>query len=147
MGSSKSASEILRISRSKGTAPTHMLKHQADRLLRISKYASRGGGVLLATASLGVACSDIAHTDNIQEKNEILVETVGGIFTGTLYGVVTGAMIFIAATPVGWVAALVIGVGGVAWSYLGGKLAKNIYSIHGNKIDLVSGLLVGGVCK
>lgn len=77
----KNPSEVLRISRSKGTAPTQPIAQQLKRMNSLSKVASKGG-VALSVVGLGVACHQIAQTDSQQEKNEILVESLGGLMGG-----------------------------------------------------------------
>ena len=111
---------------------------------RISKLASSGGAIL-TVASVGLACREIANTDNTLEKNHILMESLGSVFGGTLYGI--GATIVLMGTPVGWVAALVIGVGAVASSYAGGQAFKGLYDNFADKKDIVSTLRVSSLCR
>ena len=112
----------------------------------LSKIASRGG-VVLSVAGLGGTCYEIANTDNTQKKNEILVESLGGVAGGVVYGVAATAAIIIMATPVGWVGALVIGAGGAAFSYGVGLSAKNLYSTHGAHVDLAAVTKISALCK
>lgn len=140
----KSANEILRITRPRGSSPTVNITRQISKMNTLSKIASRGG-VVLSVAGLGVACHQIANTDNKQEKNEILVESLGGFGGGLIYGAV--ATIFLVGTPVGWVAALVIGVGGAVTGYGTGKIAKHFYTTSGTNIDFNSSLRVNSLCK
>ena len=74
-------SEVLRISRRKGQVPTEALKQQISRLQTASKVASKGG-LVLSVAGLGLACHQIAHTEDRKEKNEILVESSAGFVAG-----------------------------------------------------------------
>ncbi len=151
MGSKRPVNEVLRITRKKDAIPTKIIERKAERLLNLSRNLSRGGSVVLAGASLGVACHDIAHTDSRQEKNEILVEALGGIMGGVLYGTAVTLAIAMMATPVGWVAALVIaGVGaGVSYGFgVGARdLYTNMYSLDGNTIDIVHRLSIDAVCR
>lgn len=87
----------------------------------------------------------IADTDDRQEKNEILVETVTGTGVGLALGVAVG--IFLVSNPVGWGAALVIGAGSAVASYSAGKISRSAYTLSGSKVDFVSGTGVDRVCK
>jgi hypothetical protein len=73
-----------------------------------------------------------------------LVESVGGLVGGAFIGV--GASILLMATPVGWVAALAIGVTGALAGYGGGKIAKGLYDATGRKIDFSGNLGVSTLC-
>ena len=110
----------------------------------LSRLASKGG-VVLSVVGLGVACHEIASTDDKQQKNEILVESMGGVGGGILFGAVV--TVLLVGTPVGWVAALAIGVGGVAASYGSGVALKEFYSIYGSHVDIVSGTKINEICK
>ncbi len=138
--------EVLRISRTKGRAPTQNITRQIGRMGRAAKYASRGG-VVLSTVGLGVACNDIANTGDINKKNAILVESVGSIVGGTAFGFVSGMAIVAMATPVGWVASLVIGVGSAVAGYVAGKGFSNLYDTYGRKIDIASATGVASLCS
>ena len=146
LNGNKTPSELLRISRKKGIAPTHIINNQAKRMNSLAKLASRGGTVL-TVAGLGVACHQIASTDDKQKKNEILVESLGGLGGGILYGFGVSAVILLMATPVGWIAALAIGVGGAAASYGSGFLAKRFYTLHGTNIDFATMTNVNTICR
>jgi hypothetical protein len=144
LGDRRPINEVLRISRKKGTVPTAPLTQQTDKMVRLSKIASRGG-VVLSVAGLGVACYQIANTDSSQKKNEIFLEALGGFAGGAIYGI--GASILLFSTPVGWVAALAIGVGGAAAGYGAGKLVKHAYTASGVQVDLTSGLGINHLCR
>ena len=146
LNGAKSPNEVLRISRKKGNLPTQIMTQQINRMGRLSKLASRGG-VVLSVAGLGVACHQIANTDDKQQKNEILVESLGGLGGGIVFGAMTTLTVMLMATPVGWSAALVIGVGSVLSSYGAGQLAKNVYSTSGRHLDLASTIKVTELCK
>lgn len=140
----KTTHESVRIARRGGVPATaHIAKH-ADRIGKIAKFA-RGGGILLTGVGLTASCMEIAHTANQQEKNEILVETVGSTVTGIVGGALVG--IFLVSNPIGWGAALVLAVGSVAVSYGAGKTARYAYTASGTKVDLVSGTGVGSLCR
>lgn len=138
--------EVLRISREQGTPPTQAITQQINKMNRLSKVASRGG-IALSAVGLGIACHEIAHTGTAREKNEIFVESVGGLIGGAAFtGAVTLGLIM-AATPIGWVAALVIGVGGALAGYGGGQIVKHLYDKSGQKIDFVDKLGVSAICR
>ena len=141
---SRSPNEVLRISRTKGRVPTHIIKHQANRMINLSRLASKGG-VVLSVVGLGVACHEIAKTDDKQQKNEILVESLGGVGGGLLFG--AAVTVLIVGTPVGWIAALAIGITGAVTSFTSGKVAEHIYSTSGSKIDFVNDLGVNRICN
>ncbi len=142
----KPLNEILRISRKKTTSPVHVLNNQTKQMTQLSRLAAKGGTVL-SVVGLGVACYDIAHTDNQQQKNEILVENIGSLAGGLLYGTAVTTALILMATPVGWIAALVIGAGGILASYTAGQAAKKLYSSYGSTIDLVSAAKLNGICN
>ena len=146
LNGNRSPNEVLRISRKKVSVPTQVMTRQIGRMGRVARLASKGGAVL-SIVGLGVACHDIANTDDKQRKNEILVESLGGVTGGLLYGAAVTTSIIIIATPVGWLAGLVIGVGGILASYTGSEIAKSMYDIYGNNVDLISETGVKSICK
>ncbi len=142
LNAARTQSEVLRISRTRGRVPTQNITQQIGRMDKLAKYASRGG-VVLSGVGLGVACYDIANTDNVQEKNEILVESLGGLGGGIL----AGAFIMVMFTPVGWVGALVVGVGGAVGGYATGKGFRSLYDARGRKVDIASAIGVTQLCS
>lgn len=145
LNGNRPANEVLRISRSKGSSPVEPMTKQFNKMARLSKYASRGG-IVLSAASLGLACNDIANTDDRKKKNEILFETVGNVGGGVIYGFGSVLILGLMATPVGWVGALIVGIGGAAFSYGSGKMATSIYSLYGNNVDIVNTLHIDSIC-
>lgn len=101
---------------------------------KIAKNATQGSA-LLTVIGLGLACNDIASTDDTQKKNEILVESVGGVFGGPA----TGVVILLIFTPVGWVGA----VGGFG----AGKVSGYVYNTYGQQVDIASATGVSKFCK
>ena len=69
---------------------------------------------------MGMACSEIASTNDTLQKNHIFVESLGSVFGGSAFGIATTITLAVMATPVGWLAALVIGAGSFAAS-VGGR--------------------------
>lgn len=138
--------EVLRISRKKDTAPNHVIHQQAKQMSTLAKAASRGS-VVLSAVGLGVACHQMANTDNAQKKNEIMVESLGGLAGGIAYGLATGVSLLFIATPVGWVAALALGVGSVAVSYGSGLFAKHLYTTGGSHIDIATLTHANELCR
>jgi len=51
------------------------------------------------------------------------------------------------ATPVGWVGALIIGVGGGLTGIGAGYGAKTLYTTRGNKIDLTKITKINQLCR
>ena len=141
----KPASEVLRISRKRGRRPTVSLEQQSKKMLNIAKKA-RAGGVVLSIVGLGVACHEIANTADKQQKNEILVESVGALAGGAIYGAAAAFTLFLVATPIGWVGALAIGVGGALTGVGAGSFAKKLYNIYGKEVDLVGKTKVDKLC-
>ncbi|MGD8567006.1 MAG: glycine zipper family protein, partial [Gammaproteobacteria bacterium] len=85
----KTTHESIRIARRGGVPATaHIAKH-ASRIAKIAKYA-RNGGIVLTGVGLTASCIEIANTEERQEKNEILVETVGSTLTGAVGGALIG---------------------------------------------------------
>jgi len=146
LNGTKPLNEVIRISRKKGKKPTKNIAQQVKRMGKLSKLATRGG-VLLSVAGLGVSCYAIANTDEKTKKNEILVESLGGLAGGLVYGAAATLTIVIMATPVGWVGALVIGIGGALTGAGTGYAAKNWYTTNGNKIDFARITKVDQLCR
>lgn len=138
-------SEVLRISRTRGVAPTAPIGQQLSKLKTTASIA-KGGGVVLTGVSLGIACDQIAQAVNTREKNEVFVETAGGVVGGVIYGLASGLAVGLMATPVGWVGGLIIGAGGAIAGLTSGAIAKKVYDISGNKVDFVSMTRVDEVC-
>ncbi len=136
--------KCIRIARSGGIPATaHIAKH-ADRLKNIAAI-SKNGGIVLGGVGLTAACMQIGSTSDVQEKNEIFVETITSTGVGTLAGYAVG--IFLVFNPITWGAAIVLAVGSVATSYALGKGARYVYTQSGTKIDLVSGAGVNRICQ
>ncbi|WP_111641127.1 LysM peptidoglycan-binding domain-containing protein [Marinimicrobium alkaliphilum] len=138
--------EVIRINRQSGVSSTATIDREMRRMTGLAKTASRGG-IALSVVGLGVACHDIASAATRQEKNEILVQSGGSITSGLAYAVVSGVALLLIATPVGWVGALTIGLGGAIVSYGGGAVARKIYDRNGSQIDFVEKLGVDHVCS
>ncbi|MAM00513.1 MAG: hypothetical protein CL583_18895 [Alteromonadaceae bacterium] len=145
LNGTKAPTEVLRISRTKGITPTEPIAKQVRQMKHAAQIA-KAGGVALSVIGLGIACSEIADAGTRNEKNEILVEASGSVAAGVLYGVGAGVAIALVATPVGWIAALMIGIGGAATGYLGGAIAKGLYSASGTRIDFAEISGVDAVC-
>ncbi|WP_219702599.1 LysM peptidoglycan-binding domain-containing protein [Marinomonas lutimaris] len=140
----QTARQALQISRSKAIPATANVTNHLDRLGRLSKLATHGG-VVLTAAGVGMGCYNIATAQSRQEKNEIFVETVAGslVSAGTGYALAT----FLITTPVGWATILVLGSAAAIGSYAAGKGARELYTMSGNKADLVSLSGVDKLCK
>jgi len=124
--------------------PTARIERHANRIAKLSRYATRGG-VILAGVGVALSCRDIANTDDQQEKNEILVETA----TSTIVGFGSSAVIAIAllSNLVGWTMAIMLGAGAAAASYSAGKYFRHSYSILEKPIDFASVSGIDELCK
>lgn len=140
----KTAKEAMRINRAKGVRPTAALHQNTQRLSTISKVAARGRTVLTAV-NVGMACHQIANAKTDAKKNEILVETAASTVVGVLGG--AAVSFFVVATPVGWVAALVLGATTSALSYVSGKSALQYYQMSYGESDLASLTGVSQFCS
>lgn len=138
--------EVLRISNSKGIAPTAPIEAQSKKMLSAARLA-KTGGVVLTGVSLGLACHEIAGAKSLREKNEIFVETGGAVIGGIAYGIGTTAVLLLVAGPVGWVAALAIGAGSVVAGYAGSYVSKKFYNAQGNSYDFVGATGVNNTCS
>ncbi|WP_404364568.1 hypothetical protein [Marinobacter sp.] len=138
--------EVLRISRVKGTTPVHSIESQISRMKGVSSLA-KSGGVALSLVGLGMACGQIGAAKTRHEKNEILLESGSSLIAGVTYGIGASVAVALFATPVGWVAGLIIGAGSVAAGYFAGSGAKALYNASGDKIDFVKNLNVDFVCR
>lgn len=138
--------EVLRISRSKGVTPTINIKASIKKMQGAASHA-KTGGILLTGVSLGLACNQIANARTQRDKNDILVETAGGVFGGLVFSLGASLVLLAMTTPVGWVGGLVIGFGGVAAGYAGGRTGVALYNLSGAKVDIVSKVGVGTLCS
>jgi len=125
------------------SAPADIAKH-ADRLKNIAAI-SKSGGIVLGGVGLTAACMQIGNTSDVQEKNEIFVETIMSTAAGVGLGYAVG--LFLISNPIGWGSAIVLAVGSTAASYAFGKGVRYGYTISGTKIDFVSGTGTGRLCK
>lgn len=141
----KSSREVLRISRSKGKAPAADIKAAASQLGKYGKAATKAGYVLGAV-SLGVTCHDIAKETDPKQQSVLLVEGVASTTAGILGGIGAGYTLLLMATPVGWIAALGIGIGVAVMAYGSGKLVGSKYEKYGDG-DLASMLGVSTTCS
>lgn len=142
----RTPSEVLRISRTKGATPTVNIEAKM-RKMRITASHARAGGILLTGASLGLACNQIASTRTQRDKNNILVETAGGVFGSLVFSLGTSITLIAMATPVGWVGGLIIGIGSVAAGYAGSRTGLAIYDLSGAKVDIFSKVGIGAICS
>lgn len=140
----KTAKEAMRINRTKGVRPTAALHQNTRRLSTISKVAARGGTVLTAV-NVGMACHQIANAKTDAKKNEILVETAASTIVGIVGGV--AITLLIVGTPVGWIAALTLGVSSSTASYIAGKVAVDRYQTLYSDIDIVASTGINKVCS
>lgn len=142
LSGTRTQNEVIRISKTKGRAPTQNITRQIGRMNRLAKHAARGG-VVLSAVSLGLACNEIANTQDTYKKNKILVESLGGLAGG----LITGGAILLMFTPVGWVAALAVGVAGAVGGYAAGTVSSYLYDTYGNKVNIVSATGVSQLCR
>lgn len=140
----KTASEAIRINRFKSLPVTHNISAYASHLGQLSNRATTGGGILLAGIGGAVACADIAYAETRQEKSEVFVEYAVSTTVSTAIGLVLAIALY--TTPVGWGAALILGAGTVAWSYLAGKGGGVLYDKAFNEYDMVNKLGVDKLC-
>jgi len=138
--------EVLRISRSRGTTPTEPIESKLRRMQKTAKLA-KAGGVMLTGVSLGIACEQIASAKTQREKNDILVESAGGLIGGLVYGFSSALVVTLMSTPVGWVGALVIGIGGAITGYGAGRTALALYDLNGAKVDFAKLSGIGTICS
>ncbi len=138
-------SEVLRISRTKGSIPTQPIERQLNKMAMASRL-SKVGGVVLTGVGLGIACQQIAHAQSQSEKNEILVESGSSAVAGVLYGLGVSLALIITATPVGWVAALAIGIGGALTGAATGKGMLKLYNTMGGPVDFAAMTEADQVC-
>jgi len=139
----KKPHEVIRINRGGNAPSTGKITQQVNRLNKMSKIASKGG-IVLSAVGLGVACHQVANAPTGFKKNEIMYESIGGLATGTIYGV--GLSILLAGTPVGWVAALALGATGAGLSILGGKTSAKVYTSLGEEIDTAHFSTIDQLC-
>lgn len=146
LNGSKGSSEMLRISRSATGAPTQPITDQVQKMTSLSK-ASKAGGIVLSSLSLPITCNAIANADSQNQKNEILVESLGAIGGSILYAGGATAVIILIATPSGWVASLAIAAGGVLAALLSGHAATRLYTATGHSFDPAGVSGISAICS
>jgi len=140
----KTPHEVFRISQKKSIEATKKMTQNIKNLSRVADIASKGGLVLTA-AGIASSCHQIANTPDRVQKNIIAVESTVSTIIGTGTGFVLG--IFLITTPLGWGAALAIGVGSSALSYFSGRTAGKLYDKHLKSYDIVDTLSIDKVCS
>lgn len=138
----KTTHEAIRIRRTGAVRATDYVVQNADRLKTVAKWASRGG-LLLTALSLYKATEEICATSDVQAQNETFVEAIGGVAGGAGAALLTAALV---TTPVGWVAALGIGIASAVAGVVTGKTLRFGYDRFGNKVDLVGASGVRKLC-
>jgi len=138
------APQALRIARGGGMPATAHLTRHADKMKRVANLSSKGG-VLLMGVGVAASCAQIAHTEDIKEKNEIFVETLSSTGASAGLSFLVGA--FLVSNPVGWGTAIVLAVGATAAGFTAGKITKGIYSSRYGHIDIVGATGVDKVCS
>jgi len=140
----KPANVALRMKPGGGVNATRPFMGQVNRLAKISSHASKGG-LVLTGVGLGIACHQIAHTPDMVEKDKIAVETFAGTAAGIGSGVAIG--LFLVSGPIGWGAAILIGVGSAAVGYYSGKFAGEVYDRKFSNVRIVEPLMIDRVCR
>lgn len=140
----QTAQQAIQIARSGAVPATEKIAKNLSWLSKLSKLSS-ASGVVLTGASLGMGCYGIAHTQNRQKKNEILVGTMSSTIAGSILGYALGVLLI--STPVGWVTALALGAGSALASYGAGEGAVKLYDMSGAKVDFASMSGVDQICK
>jgi len=64
-----------------------------------------------------------------------------------LNGLGVGVAILVMFTPVGWVGALIVGIGTAVGSHVVGKGAGYLYNTYGQKVDIASASGVTHLCR
>jgi len=142
----KKPTEVLRISRSRGTTPTEPIESKLRTMQKTAKLA-KAGGVMLTGVSLGIACEQIASATTQREKNDFLVESAGGFVGGIVYSFASSVAVALMSTPVGWFGSLVIGLGAAATGYSMGRFVLKLYDITGAKVDFAQLSGIGSLCS
>ena len=140
----KTAKQSIRQVRRRGIPATQKINAELHRLNKLSKLASKGG-VILGAAGAAMACHEIANTQDVVKKNEILVETSTSLLVGSASTIAIG--ILVATTPVGWALALTLAAGSAAASYGSGLTLKNLYNKYGQKYDLTQTTGINRLCR
>jgi F0F1-type ATP synthase assembly protein I len=139
----KTVKEVLRISRTKGTAPTANIKYAASKIGTYGKTAAKGG-IVLAAVSLADSCHTISTKENARDRSVVLVES---LMTTAIGGVGGYAVTLMFVTgPIGLIAALTIGAAVAVTAYSAGKAAGAIYNDKGQG-NLADSLGVSDACN
>ena len=122
------------VSGSKGLNPSFLSQFK---MIARSAKVFPGLGLAITLFSLDQSYREILEAKTREEKNDILLGTLGSVTAGSLSGVLFAVI----AIPTGGISiAIIVGAGavGAASSVLGSKGAKYFYDRYGNKVDLVA---------
>ena len=102
--------------------------------------------MILGAAGAAMACHEIANTQDVVKKNEILVQEVGSLLGGVATASV-GFYIVSMFTPVGWGLTLVIAASSAYSSLKLGQEAKQFYTKHLRHYDFTTVTGVNNLCR
>lgn len=140
---------VLYQNRAVGVNPSPVFVKHAERMAKLSRFATVGGVLLTGFGAMG-ACGKIASTNDYKKKNEIFWVDGTGIVVGALGGFYAGLAVgaLVVSGPVGWGVALVASAVGGYFAQEAGKVGgKVFYDQFGNRMDLVSASGVGQLCR
>lgn len=135
----KTVFETFRMSPGRASDPVAPFLKQIDNLDSLTRKIKAGGAVL-DFMSLPLDFYDIATTTSSVEQDKKLVNVVTGMAAGRIAQVGITRLVVgvaLAATPVGWGAALVIGVGSIVAGEVVSHFAAEAYEKHFSHIRIV----------
>jgi len=149
MHGGQNAFNVLYQNRAVGVNPSPVFVKHAERMAKLSRFAT-GGGVLLTGFGVVGACGKIGAKTDYKKKNEILMVEglgiAGSAVGGSLAAFTVGALIV--SGPVGWGVALVASaVGGYFAQEAGKHVGKVIYDQFGNRVDFLNASGIGQLCR
>lgn len=135
----KTVFKTFRMAPGRSADPVAPYLKQIDNLENLTRKIKAGGAVLDFLA-LPLDVYDIATTENSIEQDKKLVKTVAGMAAGKLAQIGITRLVVgvaLATTPVGWGAALVIGVGSIVAGEVISNYAAAAYEKHFSHIRVV----------
>jgi hypothetical protein len=142
--------ETFRMAPGRSSDPVAPFLKQIDRLDSLNGMIRRGG-VILDYMALPLNIYDIATTKDSVAQDKKLVSLVTGVAAGKIAQIGISRLVVgvaLAATPVGWGAALVIGVGSIVAGEIVSHFAAEAYEKHFSNVrivDVIEDIVIPGV--
>ncbi len=136
--------EAFKLTRGRSLDATKPMVRHMDKLQKISKYAGKGGNLLVGVGMVA-SCFEIAQAETLPEKNEIAVKTIVSTGIGILSSVLIS--VYLVATPMGWFTAIGWGLISAGVSMGAAETVASYYKSSNMDIDIVNELGITHFCN